>query len=97
MKLIHYLTIGIITGITLASQGVVGNSFPKCEDACNKYYNCVVERQPNATDEQKDLLRKGCNANCRKAKYYPKIEKCYDKSQGSCVSYWNCITQAIQK
>jgi Cys-rich protein (TIGR04453 family) len=86
----------VILIFLLATEQVLSNAFPKCEAACSKYYDCVVQAQPKASEEQKDLLRKGCNANCNKAKYYPKIEKCYDKSQGSCTAYWNCITKAMQ-
>jgi Cys-rich protein (TIGR04453 family) len=90
----------LFTAILLAF-GLLGNlsanKFPKCEDACQKYYTCVVSANPNASEENKDMLRKGCNLNCNKTKYYKSIESCYDKSQGSCKVYWNCITKALQK
>lgn len=86
----------ILLAIGIGSN-INANKFPKCEAACNKYYTCVVNQNPNATEENKEMLRKGCNLNCNKTKYYKSIESCYDKSQGSCQVYWNCITKALQK
>jgi Cys-rich protein (TIGR04453 family) len=95
MKKIMLLTV-ILLGLGLSSQ-VTANPFPKCEAACNKYYSCVVATNPGATEDQKQLIKKGCELNCNKTKYYASIASCYDKSGGTCQSYWSCITSAMKK
>ncbi|WCL48324.1 Cys-rich protein [Leptospira sp. GIMC2001] len=87
----------LMIGIGIFSQVPLQAEFEKCPAACSQYYNCVVERNPNATADQKDMLKKGCELNCKKPKYYKSIEACYDKSKNSCQVYWNCITAAVQK
>jgi Cys-rich protein (TIGR04453 family) len=90
----------LLITISLLCNGLIGLSaqnFPKCPAACGKYYSCVVEKNPNATEEQKNMLKKGCEFNCNRAKYYGQISACYDKSGSSCKTYWDCITKAVQK
>lgn len=89
--------ISLLWTISFVADLTAADNFPKCSAACNKYYSCVVEKNPNATSDQKDKLKKGCELNCNKAKYYNQISACYDKGANSCVVYWNCITKAVQK
>lgn len=90
------LLVSIFAGFALHTS-LTANQFPKCNAACDKYYQCATQAHPNATDEQKDMLKKGCELNCNKAKYYPSIASCFDKGGNSCQTYWSCISSAMQK
>ncbi|GBF49503.1 lipoprotein [Leptospira ryugenii] len=69
--------------------------FPKCKEACDKYYSCTLSANPNATEEQKSMVRKGCDFNCNRPKYYNKIAGCL--SQGSdCKAFSSCIIKEMQ-
>jgi Cys-rich protein (TIGR04453 family) len=95
MKKILITTLAVFAILGASSLGAQEGN--KCTDACQKYYNCVIEKNPNASESQKNLLKSGCEMNCKKPKYYSSIASCYDKSQNSCQAYWGCITKALQK
>ncbi|MCZ8157191.1 MAG: Cys-rich protein [Leptospira sp.] len=81
--------------LLLLTNSISAADFPKCKEACDKYYSCTLAVNPNATEEQKNMLRKGCDFNCNRAKYYNKIAGCL--SQGdNCKSFSSCIIKEMQ-
>ncbi|MCU0823347.1 MAG: Cys-rich protein [Leptospira sp.] len=91
MKKILLFSIFLLGTFSLAAQ-----EFPKCKEACDKFYDCSVQVNPNATEEQKSILRKGCNFNCNKPKYYSKIAACLTNSGETCKSFSNCIMKEMK-
>ncbi len=86
----------LISFTLTAFFGLESQEFPKCKEACDKYYNCTVQVNPNATQEQKDMLRKGCNFNCNKPKYYNQIAGCLTTSGATCKTFSDCIVAQMQ-
>lgn len=80
----------------LVGTGLFAQEFPKCKESCDKFYNCTVQVNPSATEEQKEMLRKGCNFNCNRAKYYSKISGCLTSSGATCQSFSDCIATQMQ-
>lgn len=81
--------------LLLFTSGLTAADFPKCKEACDKYYSCTLTVQPNATEEQKNMLRKGCDFNCNKAKYYNKIAGCLSQGE-NCKTFSSCIIKEMQ-
>ncbi|WP_167884158.1 Cys-rich protein [Leptospira idonii] len=69
--------------------------FPKCKEACEKYYNCSIQVHPTATEDQKQMLKKGCDFNCNKPKFYNQIAGCLTSSGNTCQSFSACIMKQM--
>jgi Cys-rich protein (TIGR04453 family) len=81
--------------LLLLSAGISAADFPKCKEACGRYYTCALAVNPNATEAQKDMLKKGCDFNCNKPKYYNKIAGCLGQGD-DCKSFSSCIAKEMQ-
>ena len=49
----------------------------------------------NATEEQKSTLRRGCEFNCNRPKYYNKIASCLTAGD-TCKAFSTCIMKEMQ-
>lgn len=81
--------------LVLFTGSIQAADFPKCKEACDKFYSCSVQVNPNATEEQKSTLRRGCEFNCNRPKYYNKIASCLSAGD-TCKAFSSCIMKEMQ-
>ncbi|MDF3821074.1 Cys-rich protein [Leptospira sp. 96542] len=86
----------ILAALVLFSGTLTAADFPKCKEACDKFYNCTLQVNPSATEEQKNMLRRGCEFNCNRPKYYTKISSCLTSAGDTCKNFSACIGKEMQ-
>ncbi|TGN11993.1 Cys-rich protein [Leptospira ilyithenensis] len=89
-------TILLLAGVSLLliTSNLMAADFPKCKEACDRFYTCSVQVNPQATEDQKQMLKKGCDFNCNKPKYYNKIAACLAAGD-SCKTFSSCIMKEL--